>query len=167
MLRTLRAASRVFLLAACTCASTGTSGAPHCAEPAERDALNARALQTDLMVAALACDRRPDYNAFVLEHRGALAAHGRTMRAYFKRHYGRDGERLMNRFVTRLANDASSASNTDRALYCRVTSALFAGLAGASAPAFDLLLRDPLLAARHGVAACGAAASPRALSARP
>lgn len=144
--------------------------APPCAAGSARDALAARALQTDLMVAALVCGRRDDYNAFVRRHRQALAAHGGALRAWFAQAYGRAaGEREMNRFVTRLANEASGASNRDRALYCEVTGSLFDGLAGTDARVLENVIRNPLLAVRHGVAACGAPASPLTteLSARP
>lgn len=159
------------LLLAAPFAAFATAPPPaHCATAGARDALAARALQTDLMVAALVCDRREDYNAFVRRHRATLAAHGGALRAWFVQEYGRGGETEMNRFVTRLANEASRASNGDRALYCHVTGSLFDGLAGADVHGLETVIGNPLLAVRHGVAACGAPASSAAaaeLSARP
>lgn len=138
-----------------------------CALAPEGHALNARALQTDLMVSALVCGRRDDYNDFVTRFRGKLATQATLMRHHFERQYGRRGEVQMDRFVTRLANEASRASNADRALYCRATGSLFDGLRGvAGESAFEVMLREPLLAARHGVPACDAPAA-GGLSARP
>lgn len=146
------------LLLSAPVAAAGVAPA-HCAAAGARDALAARALQTDLMVAALVCDRREDYNDFVRRHRDALAAHGNALRAWFRQEYGRAGETEMNRFVTRLANEASRASNADRALYCHATGGLFDGLAGADVRGLQAVIKSPLLAVRHGVAACGAPAS--------
>lgn len=138
-----------------------------CALAPETHALNARALQTDLMVSALVCGRREDYNEFITRFRGKLATQAALMRHHFERTYGRRGEVQMNRFVTRLANDASRASNADRARYCRATGSLFDGLRGeAGVSAFEVMVQDPLLAARHGVPACGVP-SAGGLSARP
>lgn len=161
------AAARCGLLLTCLLALPRQSLATDpCGYPAEQAALSARALQTDLMVSALVCDRRADYNAFMLRFRDTLAAHGSTMRGYFTRLYGRQGEATMNRFVTKLANEASGASNANRALYCRATGTMFDGLASAGTPTLALMLSDPLLAERHGVAACGAAAGAGRISAR-
>ncbi len=164
MFQTLRAVACGLLLVGLADASAVVTPADRCASSIEFDALAARALQTDLMVAALACDRRDDYNAFVRSYRDALAAHGGNLRAYFARQYGRAGEATMNRFVTKLANEASSASNANRALYCRSTGMIFEGLAGADTPALDVVIRNPLLAVRHGVAACGATAGSAAMA---
>ncbi len=159
MFQTLRAVTCGLLLVGFADASAVATTTERCASSTELDALTARALQTDLMVAALACDRRDDYNAFVRRYREALAAHGGNLRAYFARQYGRAGEAAMNRFVTKLANEASSASNANRALYCRSAGMMYEGLAGADMATLEAVIRNPLLAVRHGVAACGATAS--------
>lgn len=156
----LRALTLIVLGLAAAAPLRAATTVAHCASAGARDALAARALQTDLMVAALVCNRRDDYNAFVRRHRPALAAHGGALRAWFLESYGRAGEGEMNRFVTRLANEASGASNRDRALYCRVTGSLFDGLVSADLRGLEGVIRNPLLAVRHGVAACDAVASP-------
>jgi len=141
-----------------------------CATASASAALAARALQTDLMVAALVCERRDDYNDFVRRHRPTLATYGRALRAWFTQQYGLGGETQLNRFVTRLANEASRASNLDRAQYCRSVGTLYDGLVDADEPGLEAVIRQPLLAVRHGVAACGAAATRGAaaeFSARP
>lgn len=88
--------------------------------PKERDAIAFRLLQTELMVAALSCGRqdyRSKYNTFVIRFRPALRSNGRTLRAIFKRTYGRHGKRRLEAYVTRLANEASVRS-LERAGFC-------------------------------------------------
>lgn len=128
--------------------------AEHCSWPAEGIALNVRALQTDLMVAALVCGKRTEYGVFMTTYRDRLVAHAAVLRAYFQRGHGTSGEHYMNRFITRLANEASVASNTDRGLYCRSAATMFGVTAGNGMPVFDTLIHEPLLAARHGIPAC-------------
>jgi hypothetical protein len=97
-----------------------------CLRTSDAAAINARMMQTELMVAALTCQRRGEYNAFVKQFEGELISHGKKLKATFKRMYGLAGESQLNRFVTRLANEASlrSLQSTD---YCDKASGLFTG----------------------------------------
>lgn len=87
--------------------------------------IEVRRLQTKLMVAALSCRARSDYNDFIRAHRPSLQSYGKAIKAEFRRRYGRAGSKELNRFVTRLANEASARSNADRAGFCADASALF------------------------------------------
>lgn len=81
--------------------------------PKEREAINFRLLQTELMVAALSCGRndfKSKYNNFVVRFGPALRRNGRTLRAIFRRAYGHNGRRRLDTYVTRLANEASVRS---------------------------------------------------------
>ncbi|MGH6634685.1 MAG: hypothetical protein ACRED0_00615 [Gammaproteobacteria bacterium] len=126
--------------------------AEECAQPHEHTALNARVLQTELMVAALSCGNRPLYNAFVRKFRGELGKQGHSLRLFFARHYAGRGEKDLNVFITRLANETSQRSNADRAAFCSQASSLFYQLLNA-----DLLetLRDSTIAMRHRIPSCG------------
>jgi hypothetical protein len=93
--------------------------------------IEVRRLQTNLMVAALSCGARSEYNNFILTHRPSLQKYGKAIRAEFRRRYGPKGSKRLNRFITRLANEASARSNADRDTFCANASALFAQ---ASAP---------------------------------
>lgn len=77
-------------------------------DPKVETAFQVRALQTELMVAALSCQARGDYNAFVRKFSEPLAANGRTLRAYFHEAFSGDGSRRLDRYITRLANEASN-----------------------------------------------------------
>ena len=102
-------------------ALAGSAGAVICADRVERESLNVRQLQTQLMVAALSCNQRSDYNDFVRRFRPALADHSGVMKGYFRRIYGSRSAHEINAYVTRLANEASALSIADRMAYCRAS----------------------------------------------
>lgn len=114
------------LLAIAVCAAAisigvGASAATSCMRSNERMAIEVRAMQTDMMVAALSCNARLEYNAFVTRFRSVLASHSHTLNGLFTRMYGKAGEREYLRYTTALANQASLASVTDTAQFCTST----------------------------------------------
>ena len=105
---------------AAPCAVTGA------ARPSQADiSIEVRRLQTNLMVAALTCNARADYNAFVVAHRTSLQNYGKIIRTEFRRRFGKAGDSKLNTFVTRLANEASTRSNADRDGFCADAAATF------------------------------------------
>jgi hypothetical protein len=96
----------------------------NCLRVTEVEPLKVRLFQTELMVAALTCKRRTDYNQVIAQFGDELASRGRSLKVIFKRLYGTDAEPALNRFVTRLANEASLRS-LHTADYCSGASALF------------------------------------------
>ena len=93
----------------------------------DRDSLNVRHMQSQLMVAALSCNliMRPQYNATINRFEVELIRHGHDFKQLFKRSYGSIGDRELNRFVTALANNASVSSLNSGASYCRDAALLF------------------------------------------
>ena len=87
--------------------------------------IEVRKLMTDLMVAALRCGARSDYNAFVLNYQPTIKKYGRVIRGEFKRRYGSSGRRQLNKYVTKLANEASARSSTDRDAFCAAADSMF------------------------------------------
>lgn len=128
--------------------------ASKCASPKEHDALNARVLQTELMVAALSCQNQPLYNAFVKKFRKQLVANGNSMRTYFENKHGSAADSRMNAMVTRLANEASQVSNAQHLGFCYQTSLLFSEALKTDPAEFKTLLDKPTLRGRHGVTPC-------------
>jgi hypothetical protein len=110
-------------LAALGISLAGAAQAAGCADTRERESLTVRSLQTDLMVAALSCNVRDDYNTFVQRYRSHLSVHGHALRRYFQRTYGPRAQRALDRYVTELANQASQVSNADRTAFCAQTAA--------------------------------------------
>jgi protein-tyrosine-phosphatase len=89
-----------------------------CVSGADEAALQARVLQTELMVAALTCNAKPSYNSFAKKFSTELVRHGRQLRNYFARTYGGRANSELNRFVTELANEASTRSVLVSSSYC-------------------------------------------------
>ncbi|MEP4379037.1 MAG: hypothetical protein ABJ215_00040 [Alphaproteobacteria bacterium] len=89
-------------------------------------AVRARVVQSEMMVAALSCGLRNQYNAVVAEFETELVSHGRVLRSMFTRTHGAGGQLALDRFVTKLANDASSRSNRARHAYCASAKRSFA-----------------------------------------
>lgn len=81
-----------------------------CADADEVEAHRVRALQTELMVAALSCGWQSDYNNFVRSFSPELKQNAAAFRAYYTRTHGAGGEAEMNRYVTKLANYYSKKS---------------------------------------------------------
>ena len=124
-----------------------------CVRPAEEAALTARVLQTEMMVAALACGQQSQYNAFVIKFRDDLVAHGHALKTFFTRVHGAQADRRLGTFVTRLANDASARSRA-AANFCSEAFAFFT-TAMATAPAdFEKLAETHNTSVDHGFAAC-------------
>lgn len=102
-----------------------------CYTPSETAAVEVRMLQSELMVAALACrDSNPElgmideYNAFARLHSARLVKESKILQAHFRRVYGAAGIDRFAAFETALANEASKRSMTS-AGYCQEAAAVF------------------------------------------
>lgn len=131
-----RATARQTALAACLAAPfvmpamAASPGPGACASPAEEAALAVRTLQSRLMVAALVCDARTDYNAFVLKYRPTLQRHHAQLTRFFARHYGSRAKSRQNNFFTQTANEASQLSIRNRNQFCDQARRVFTALGG-------------------------------------
>ncbi len=128
--------------------------APVCAKPQELAALEARVLQTELMVGALTCGQNERYNAFVKTYKTDLVKYGRTIRSLFKRAYGGGAKRKLNKFVTKLANDSSRRSNSARQGYCIIAVQLFDEAAVTPRKSMIELVDKPWIRSKHGFRPC-------------
>ncbi len=126
-----------------------------CAGPGEQTALDTRALQTELMVAALSCGNRIHYNAFVRKYQGDLVKHGRTLQSFFQRKHGAAGRKNLNTFITRLANEASHRSSITHAAFCANSSLLLNRLLSARSVRLEKLLENSTTTSSHDIAPCG------------
>jgi hypothetical protein len=127
-----------------------------CTGPVEQTALTTRALQTELMVAALSCGNRIHYNAFVRKYQGDLVKHGRSLQSFFQRKHGAAGRRNLNTFITRLANEASQRSSITHAAFCANSSSLFDRLLSARPVKLEKILESSTTTSSHDIAPCGA-----------
>jgi hypothetical protein len=130
--RTLRAVSEASLVLSVTTLlmAPAFAAAPSCVTVNERTAMDARIVKEYLMVAALNCDVRKDYNTFVTKYGSDLKQHGAVMKKHFARTHGRKSEQEVDRYLTAAANEASTLSNRDRAGFCKRSVALLGDLNG-------------------------------------
>jgi hypothetical protein len=94
-------------------------------QTAERTAFEVRALQSQLMVAALTCNRDADYNAFVRKFQGELASSYRTVQGHFRRTAGGSHQRELDGFITQLANAHSQDGIRAGSQFCPLVTPLF------------------------------------------
>lgn len=96
----------------------------------ETRAIAFRKLQSELMVATLSCnDKRltAHYNTFVMRYRADLRKNAKILKALFRREHGARGQRMLDNFITGLANQASLDSMED-ANFCAKALARFEAL---------------------------------------
>lgn len=115
--------------------------AADCVSARERDSLTVRALQSRLLVAALSCGARADYNSFVTRYRPQLAAHSSELRKHFRKQHGAAHNKALNAYVTKLANGASQVSIEDRYGFCAESQRALAELLRARAHEAPLVLQ--------------------------
>ena len=94
-----------------------------CATASETQAFQVRNLQSQFMVAALACNQREAYTNFVEGFRPVLVSAGDRLVKYFER-IGR-GQSAINQHVTDLANAAGLERAAQPSAYCSKTWELF------------------------------------------
>jgi hypothetical protein len=94
--------------------------AAKCAKPDEVSAIQASAIQQQLMVAALTCNEIARFNSFQTNFGSELRTSDATLAKMFKRIFGaKQGEAEYHAFKTRLANDSSIRSIHDNVNYCQ------------------------------------------------
>ncbi|MCC6920294.1 MAG: hypothetical protein IT548_13925 [Alphaproteobacteria bacterium] len=154
MKKTARAAAA--LLAGCL-AFHGPAGAAAaakstCVSGASETALQLRTVQTELMVGALSCGATPRYNEFVKANQPALMAGHTQLSKFFDK--SRGGQRAMNAFITKLANDASIRSVQDIAKFCQESGWLYDAILSPKRGDLAGFVAPLWVAQRHGFTSC-------------
>jgi hypothetical protein len=122
-------------LAVLAAGSTALAGPLKCARPDEVTAIQAAAIQQELMVAALTCNEVTRFNAFQTGYSKELRGSDGTLQKMFQRLYGgRQGQSEYHAFKTRLANNSSIRSIHSNPDYCREASQVFAAALGPERP---------------------------------
>jgi hypothetical protein len=128
--------------------------AGYCASDTDLAALNARVLQTELMVAALSCDEKQRYNNFVIAYRDVLKDRGQALQALFRRAHGAKASTRLNAFITKLANDASQQVRSRSDDYCVFAGDLFSEAITASPRELNRIANKDWIVSRHGFQPC-------------
>jgi len=116
--RTLAPLAIVAAVGSATCLAAPAAHAVDTLASSDRAALRVRVLQSDIMVAALSCNLRNSYNEAVRRFQAEFVFHGRNLRSYFNRVHGSTAQKELDRFVTAMANKASSRSIAQGNDYC-------------------------------------------------
>ncbi len=126
-----------------------------CATKAEVDAMNLRALKSAFMVAALSCNQQSSYNAFISKNQSMFSADGAHVKGYFVRTYGGSAEYQLNRFVTKLANEASQISmGQESNVYCKSMQKAFTHAVSLDKAGVAKLAASSQYASLHGIRTC-------------
>jgi len=96
-----------------------------CVQPAEKIAFDIRALQSQLVVAALSCGLQDDYNGFVRKYQSDLATAFRNVHGHFRRTSGSRHQQDLDQYITNLANGQSQMSISRGSFFCREQAPLF------------------------------------------
>lgn len=92
---------------------------PYCLHPAEQSALDVEGLKSELMVTALACGTKAEYNAFVTRFKPDLNKEEKQINAFFNHAYGRQGRKQQDEYITQLANGQSQDGTKQGTLFCQ------------------------------------------------
>jgi hypothetical protein len=96
-----------------------------CLRSEEASAFSLRHLQSRLMVAALSCNQRDAYNAFMTRFQPELSDGGRNLITYFDRN---GGKTALNSYITEIANAAGLDRASDPRGFCEQTWDVFMSL---------------------------------------
>lgn len=96
-----------------------------CASHIDQGAFDTAALKSELMVVALTCNQRDDYNRFVQQFRPDLAREERALDSWFSRAYGHRARQMHDDYITNLANAESQQGVRRGNLFCGEHASLF------------------------------------------
>ena len=126
--------SRPVIAALCSALIAGPALADACIQPEERTAFEIRALQSHLMVVALACRQNDGYNNFVRRYMSDLNSAGRGVDGHFRRSFGNRGRTQQDSYITQLANEQSQDGVRSGSFFCTDNAPLFQQVLGAQGP---------------------------------
>ncbi|MCF3947742.1 hypothetical protein AiwAL_08240 [Acidiphilium sp. AL] len=96
-----------------------------CMQPSTQKALDVVGLKSTLMVGALACNQRQDYDTFMTRFQPHILAEQHRVDAYFRRRHGRAFHKYEDSYITSLANVQSSAGIHEGSNFCGRSETLF------------------------------------------
>ncbi|HEX4890819.1 MAG TPA: hypothetical protein VFW37_10715 [Alphaproteobacteria bacterium] len=125
-----------------------------CVAANELAPLQVRMLQTELMVAALTCNQRTDYNLFITRFQPQLSAQGKMLQSFFKQKYGSGSGKALNGFVTRIANESSRRGMVKRGLFCRQSASIHSESKNIGPDGLLALAQTQKFSGLHGIKLC-------------
>ncbi|NNM57569.1 hypothetical protein [Acidocella sp.] len=133
--------------------------------PAQRDAyqqaFNIIGLKSALMIGALSCDQRGQYDTFMTTFHPHILAAQHVMDGYFRRMGGWAGQSREDDFVTLLANNQSISAQAQGSLFCLNNSAEFKAVLALRSPRdLDAFVSDQAPQRPATVASTASASAP-------
>jgi len=126
-----------------------------CARAPDITAMQAAAVQQELMVAAFSCNDFGLYNSFVVTYQKALQDSDKALEAYFLRRNADTGAADYHSFKTKLANSYSLRSSDDAKVFCGRTLRVFrAALNEGPKTLAEFVMAQPV-SFTHGYDSCG------------
>jgi hypothetical protein len=136
MRKSLVAVTAALMIGSTVSGAFARAAVERCAKPDDITAMQAAAVQQQLMVASLSCQDYdvgvPNYNSFVIAYQPELFAADKALLRFFKRMNARTGEADYHSFKTHLANMSSQLSIHDLRTYCNNAKAAYALALGPS-----------------------------------
>lgn len=130
--------------------------AQSCMPAAQRAAFDMRALQSQLMVAALSCDKYTEYGQFMNRNQAELRTTLTTIRTYY-----RGNATAVDNYITTLANTHSQEGIRQGSHFCRDVGALFQeALAASDRAGLQQVTANRRIATLQDAPACSGAAAP-------
>ncbi|CAG4915444.1 unnamed protein product [Acidocella sp. C78] len=114
---------RIALFLSAALAYAGTASA--CLTPRNQEALDVIGLKSTLMVSALTCGQRNEYDRFMTRFQPYILREQHVMDAYFREHHGRAFHHYEDSYVTNLANVQSTAGIRQGTAFCAASAQLF------------------------------------------
>lgn len=134
--------------------------AQSCMPAAQRAAFDMRALQSQLMVAALTCDKYTEYGQFMNRNQTELRTTLTTIRTYY-----RGSASAVDNYITTLANTHSQEGIRQGSHFCRDVGAFFQeALAASGRVGLQQVTANRRIQTLHDAPACTSAAPTRQAS---
>lgn len=126
-----------------------------CQVSSSATALAVRTLQSDLMVAALSCGVKGQYNTFATKFKQPLIRNGHVLKSVFDDRFGGHGTKRLTTYVTELANQAAQRMAVHDGNFCADASGLFQTVLALPAGELDRYARGHM-ARMNGGDSCAA-----------
>jgi len=123
------------LAAVCLLSAQQAAAQQQCEAPTDQAIFEIQALKSELMVLATSCHSDAQYNAFVSRYQADLGANERAFDEYFKRRYGKQGQREHDSYITSLANAQSDGGMRLGSDFCPRNTAIFDEVLSLRSPA--------------------------------
>jgi hypothetical protein len=147
-----KSAVAAFMAAALSFSAASAAEKQACITGAAEQAMQLRTVQTELMVSALSCGASARYNEFVKANQPVLMAGHTELSKFFTS--ARGGQKSLNAFITKLANDASIRSVKNIALFCQETGWLYDAILSPQRGDLAAFTAKLWVAHRHGYPSC-------------